>query len=60
MEQTANLYRIGPSGEAEGSAPSWRRFGSVTAALVAQAEAARVGAPPREEPRFVPVAWAAE
>jgi hypothetical protein len=59
MEQNTNLHRISPA-LADGAAASWRRLGAVTAALVAQAEAARSGAASAEEPRFAPVAWAAE
>lgn len=46
--------------EREGGFSSWRSVGAVAAGLAVRVTVQRDEAAPLEEPRFIPVAWAAE
>ncbi len=58
MEQMTNLRDVTELDRERGA--SWRRIGGVAAELLGRAEARRDEAARRDEPVFVPVAWAAE
>ena len=58
MEQMMNDLQSGRSVE-EGFS-SFRSVGSLAAGWVARADSQRRAVPADDEPRFVPVAWAAE